>query len=131
MSNKIKSLVEDLKNLSLIEAKDLVEALEEIFGTFQVGAASASASDSQQASGPVEVQTEFNVTLISYPEAVKFALIKEIRNIMPELGLAEAKQFVEKSGDKLLKSGVSKEDAETVKKKLVNIGIPDSAVKIS
>lgn len=135
MSNKIKSLVEDLKNLSLIEAHDLLKSLEEFFGPFQIGAAAAPSNDNQQSGGAVEVPHEFDVILVKFPDSVKFALIKEIRNIIPELGLADAKKFVDdtissKSG-KFIKERISKEDAEAIKKKLVNIGIHEDDVKIS
>eukprot|EP00891_Asterochloris_glomerata_P002618 jgi/Astpho2/2618/Aster-x0110 len=64
-----------------------------------------------------EEQTEFDVKLDGFDAAAKIKVIKEVRGVLPELGLKEAKELVEKS-PAVLKKGMKKEDAEALKKKL-------------
>jgi len=121
MSEKITEIVEKIKGLSLLEAADLKKALENEFGVTAAapvvvsgggGAASSSAA-------PVEEKTEFNVLLISTGDK-KINAIKVVR-AHTGLGLKEAKDLVD-SAPKLVKEGVSKEEAEKLKKEFEEAG---------
>src|SRR5437867_2766821 len=122
MSEKVQSIIESIKGLSLLEASELVKGLEETFG---VSAAAASVSVAAPAAGggaaaaPVEVQTEFSVILTA-AGGNKIGVIKAVREVT-SLGLKEAKDLVE-AAPKAVKEGVSKEEAETIKKKFVDAG---------
>lgn len=118
MSN-IANLVEELGKLTVLEAVDLVKQLEETWGV----SAAAAVATGPAASGPVEAaeeQTEFNV-VITGAGANKIAVIKAVREVAPGLGLADAKKLVESAPINVLE-GVSKDAAETAKKKLEEAG---------
>jgi large subunit ribosomal protein L7/L12 len=118
MSN-IANLVEELGKLTVLEAVDLVKQLEETWG---VSAAAAVASG-PAAAGPAEAaeeKTEFNV-VITEAGPNKIAVIKAVREVAPGLGLADAKKLVESAPANILE-GVSKDAAETAKKKLEEAG---------
>jgi len=104
--------IEDLKAMSVLELKEVVEAIEETFGVSAQPVAAA-------AGGAAEEKTEFDVILVS-PGGAKLAVIKEVRGITG-LGLKEAKELVE-AGGKAVKEGVSKEEAEAVKAQLEGAG---------
>ena len=106
-SEKITALIEEIKNLTVLELSELVHALEEEFG---VSAAAAPAA---------EEKTEFDVVMTNFG-AEKIKVIKVVREITG-LGLAEAKALVEGVPAKI-KEGLSKEDAEALKAKLVEVG---------
>ncbi len=119
MSN-IANLVEELGKLTVLEAVDLVKQLEETWG---VSAAAAVAAGPAAAAGPAEAaeeQTEFSV-VITGAGANKIAVIKAVREVAPGLGLADAKKLVESAPINVLE-GVSKDAAETAKKKLEEAG---------
>lgn len=121
MSEKIQSIVESIKGLSLLEASELVKSLEETFG---VSAAAASVAAAAPAAGgtaaaPAEVQTEFSVILTA-AGGNKIGVIKAVREVT-SLGLKEAKDLVE-AAPKAVKEGISKDEAETIKKKFVDAG---------
>jgi len=122
MSEKVQSIIESIKGLSLLEASQLVKSLEETFG---VSAAAASVAVAAPAAGggaaaaPAEVQTEFSVVLTA-AGGNKIGVIKAVREVT-SLGLKEAKDLVE-AAPKAVKEGVSKEEAETIKKKFVEAG---------
>ena len=114
-SEKITAMIEEVKTLSVLELAELVHALEEEFG---VSAAAAVAV----AAGPVEAaeeKTEFDV-ILKAAGANKVAVIKAVRGATG-LGLKEAKDLVE-SAPAALKEGVSKDDAEALKKALEEAG---------
>ena len=115
MSEKITAMIEEIKALSVLELKELVDGICETFGVSAVAAAAAPAA----AAEVVEEKTEFDVVMTSFG-AAKLAVIKEVKNILG-LGLAEAKAMVEGVPAKL-KEGVSKEDAEALKEKLEAAG---------
>jgi large subunit ribosomal protein L7/L12 len=116
-SEKITAIVEELKALSLLEVKELKEALEEEFG---VSAMAMAAPAAGAAAAPVaEEKTEFDVVLTDVG-AQKIKVIKVVREITG-LGLAEAKKLVEEPNAKI-KEGVSKEDAEAMKAKIEEQG---------
>ena len=116
-SEKINALIEEVKGLTVLELSELVHALEEEFG---VAAAAMAAPAAGGAAAPAaEEKTEFDVVLAEVG-AEKIKVIKAVREITG-LGLAEAKALVE-SAPKAIKEGVSKDDAEELKKKLEDVG---------
>ena len=117
-TEKITALIEEVKGLTVLELSELVHALEEEFG---VSAAAMAAPAAAGAAAPAaEEKTEFDVILASFDAAAKIKVIKVVREITG-LGLAEAKAVVE-GAPKALKEGVSKDDAENLKKQLEEAG---------
>jgi large subunit ribosomal protein L7/L12 len=114
----IAKLVEELSKLTVLEAAELAKALEEAWGV-SAAAAVAVAAGPVAAAEAVEEQTEFDVILTG-DGGKKIQVIKEVRAITG-LGLTEAKTLVE-SAPKALKEGVSKAEAEEVKKKIEEAG---------
>ena len=117
MSEKIAALIEEVKNLSVLELSELVHALEETFG---VSAAAAAVAAAPAAAAAVEEKTEFDVVMTDFG-AEKIKVIKEVRGITG-LGLAEAKALVESAPNAKIKEAVSKEEAEEIKGKLEAVG---------
>ena len=116
-SEKITSIIEELKTLTVLELSELVKAVEEEFG---VSAAAAVAVAAPAAGGAAaEEKTEFDVVLAE-AGAEKIKVIKVVREITG-LGLADAKGLVD-GAPKTLKEAVSKEDAEAMKAKLEEVG---------
>jgi large subunit ribosomal protein L7/L12 len=112
-------LVDELSKLTVIEAAELAKKLEETWGVSAAApVAVAVAAGGEAAEAEVE-KTEFDVVLASFGEK-KINVIKEVR-AMTGLGLKEAKDLVE-SAPKAVKEGVSKDEAETLKKKLEEAG---------
>jgi large subunit ribosomal protein L7/L12 len=111
----LNKIVEELSGLTVLEVAELVKSLEDKWG---VSAAAPGGGAAPAAA--VEEKTEFDVILVD-GGANKISVIKEVRNVVAGLGLAEAKALVEKGGAKL-KEGVKKEEAEEVKKKLEAAG---------
>jgi len=122
MSDKVTSIIEEIKGLSLLEASQLVKGLEEAFGvsaaaaTVAVGAAPAAGGG---AAAPAEEKTDFNVILTAVG-GNKIGVIKVVREIT-SLGLKEAKDLVE-AAPKAVKEGVPKDEAENIKKKFTEAG---------
>ena len=117
MSEKITALVEEIKAMSLLEVAELVKALEEEFG---VSAAAPVAVVAAGGDAPaVAEKTEFDVELASAGES-KINVIKAVREITG-LGLKEAKELVD-GAPKMVKTGVSKDEAESIKAKLEEVG---------
>ena len=117
-SEKITNIVEEIKTLTILELADLVKAVEEEFGVSAaapVGVAVAGGA----AAPAAEEKTEFDVVLASFG-ASKLGVIKAIREITG-LGLKEAKDMVE-GCPKPVKEGVSKDEAESLKKQLEEAG---------
>ena len=108
MSEKVIAMIEEIKGLTVLELSELVHALEEVFG---VSAAAMAA---------VEEKTDFDVVLTGFDAAQKIKVIKVIREVMG-LGLAEAKAAVE-GVPTTMKEGLSKEDAEELKKQVEEVG---------
>ncbi len=122
LSAKVQKLVDGVKELSLLEVSELVKALEDEFGVS--AAAPMMMSGAMPAAGaaaaPAEEKTEFNVVMTG-AGSNKIAAIKAVRTLKPELGLAEAKAFVEKAPQTVLENA-KKEDAEKAKKTLEEAG---------
>jgi len=113
-------IVDDLSSLTILEAAELVKALEEKWGVSAAApVAVAAAAGPAAAAAPVEEQTEFNVVLVE-AGANKLNVIKEVRAITG-LGLKEAKDLVE-GAPKAVKEAVSKDEAEKIKKQLEGAG---------
>lgn len=116
---EINEIVSAIESLTLIQASELVKALEEKFG---VSAAAPVAAAGAAAAAPVvEEKTEFDVVLTGFDAAKKVAVIKAVREVVPGLGLKDAKDMVE-GVPKTLKEGVNKDEAEEVKKKITEAG---------
>ncbi|MGB3536495.1 MAG: 50S ribosomal protein L7/L12 [Microcoleaceae cyanobacterium] len=128
MSDKTDQILEQLKELSLLEASELVKQIEEAFGVD----ASAPAGGGMMMMAPgvgggggaeaeaEEEKTEFDVILEEFPADKKIAILKVVRTITG-LGLKEAKDLVE-SAPKPIKEGVAKDAAEDIKKQLEESG---------
>jgi len=127
MSDKINSIIEDLKTLTLLEAAELVKKIENVF---DVDASSVSntnmammpaGSDSVSNSNEeIEEKTTFDVLLEDVPATKKIAILKVVRSLT-SLGLKEAKELVD-SIPKSIKENVSKEEAESIKVQLEEVG---------
>ncbi len=117
--SKLEKIVDDLSGLTVLEAADLAKMLEEKWGVSAAAAVAVAAAPSGAAAAPVEEQTEFSVILVAGGEK-KINVIKEVRAITG-LGLKEAKDLVE-AGNKVVKDGVSKDDAAKLKKQLEDQG---------
>jgi large subunit ribosomal protein L7/L12 len=110
-------ILESISNMSVMDVVDLVEAMEEKFGVSAAVATVAAAPG--VAAEAVEEQTEFDVHMTSFG-ASKVAVIKVVRAIT-SLGLKEAKDLVE-SAPANIKEGVSKDEAEDLKKQIEEAG---------
>ena len=117
-SEKITALIEEVKALTVLELSELVHALEDEFGVSAAAPVAVAAAAAPAAEAAAE-KTEFDVVLASFGDE-KIKVIKAVREITG-LGLAEAKAVVE-AAPKAVKEGVSKDEAEELKKKLEDVG---------
>ena len=117
---EINEIVSAIENLTLIQASELVKALEEKFGVTAAAPVAAAAGGAAPAAAAAE-KTEFDVVLTGFDAAKKVAVIKAVREVVSGLGLKEAKDMVE-GAPKTLKEGASKDEAEEIKKKLEAAG---------
>jgi large subunit ribosomal protein L7/L12 len=115
----LNALKDQIKELTLLEASQLVKMLEEELGVSAAAASVAVAAAPAAAAAPVEEKTEFNVILTG-AGANKINVIKVVREVT-SLGLKEAKDLVE-AAPKAIKEGVNKDEAESIKKKFVDAG---------
>ena len=124
MSEKLDSIIEQLKTLTLLEAAELVTEIETVFGvdtSVSVGAVTVAAPVAGgDAGGGADEQTEFDVVLSEVAGDKKIAVLKVVRNITG-LGLKESKEIVDNT-PKVLKEGASKEECETIKKDIEAAG---------
>lgn len=119
---EINEIVSAIENLTLIQASELVKALEEKFGVSAAAPVMAvAAGPAGPAAAAAEEKTEFDVVLTGFDAAKKVAIIKAVREVVSGLGLKEAKDLVE-GAPKTIKEGASKEEAESIKKKLTEAG---------
>ena len=114
MSEKVTAMIEEIKGLTVLELSELVHALEEEFG---VSAAAMAAPAAGAAAPAAEEKTDFDVVLTGFDAAQKIKVIREVMG----LGLAEAKAAVE-GAPTTMKEGLSKEDAEALKKQVEEVG---------
>ncbi len=115
----VESILESIEKLTLIEAAELVKAMEEKFGVSAAAPVAVAAVAAAPAEAAQEEASEVNVILAS-AGANKIAVLKEVRAITG-LGLKEAKDLVD-GAPKAIKEGVKKEDAEAIKKQLEAAG---------
>jgi large subunit ribosomal protein L7/L12 len=118
-TEKVVKLVEEVKELTVLELSELVKALEEEFGVSAAAPVAMMAGPAAAAEAVVEEQTEFDVVLAEVG-ANKIAVIKVVREVAG-LGLKEAKEVVD-GAPKAVKEKVSKEEAESIKAKLEEAG---------
>ena len=116
---KLQGILDQIKELTLLEASELVTMMEETFGVTAAAAAVAAAT-AAAAAPEAEVKDEFDVILAGVDAAKKIGVIKVVREIT-QLGLKEAKDLVE-AAPKPVKEGVNKGEAEEIKKKLTEAG---------
>ena len=118
---KLQGILDQIKELTLLEASELVSMMEETFGVSAAAAAVAAAPAAGGAAAPeAEAKDEFDVILAGVDAAKKIGVIKVVREIT-QLGLKEAKDLVE-AAPKPVKEGVNKDEAEEIKKKLTEAG---------
>ena len=125
MSAKTDEILESLKSLSLLEASELVKQIEEAFGVSAAASAGVVMAAPGAAAGggggeAAEEKTEFDVILDSFDAAAKIKVLKAVRNATG-LGLGDAKALVE-AAPKAVKEGISKDDAEALKKEIEEVG---------
>lgn len=127
VSAKLEGIIKDIETMTVLELADLVKALEERFGVTAAapvavaaapGAAAAAGGDAGE--GPEEGQTSFNV-ILSEAGANKIGVIKAVREIVPTLGLKEAKDLVDAAPKPVLE-GAGKDAANEAKSKLEAAG---------
>lgn len=117
-SEKITALIEEVKALTVLELSELVHALEDEFGVSAAAPVAVATAAAPAAEAAAE-KTEFDVVLASFGDE-KIKVIKAVREITG-LGLADAKALVE-AAPKAIKEGVSKDEAEELKKTLEEVG---------
>lgn len=117
-SEKVLNLIEEVKNLTVLELSELVKALEEEFGV-SASAPMAAAAAPVAVAEAAEEKTEFDVVLAS-AGAEKIKVIKAVRELTG-LGLKEAKELVD-NAPKAVKEGASKQEADEIKAKLEEVG---------
>lgn len=121
MSEKLQGIVDQMKDLTLLEASQLVKIMEETFGVSAAVAAGPAQATAAAAAPAVEEKDEFDVVLTGMADpAKKIGIIKVVREITA-LGLKEAKDLVE-AAPKAVKEAVPKDEAEALKKKLIDAG---------
>ncbi|MBE7711930.1 MAG: 50S ribosomal protein L7/L12 [Cyanobacteria bacterium SIG31] len=116
----VESILESIEKLTLLEAAELVKAMEEKFGVSAAAPVAVAAVAAAPAEAAADEASEVNVILASVPADKKIAVLKEVRAITG-LGLKEAKDLVD-GAPKAVKEGVKKEDAEAIKKQLEEAG---------
>jgi large subunit ribosomal protein L7/L12 len=120
MNEKSQQILDIVKELTILELADLVKALEEEFGVSAAPVAVAAVGGAAEAAPAAEEKTEFDVELTSLDEAKKLKVIKAVKEITG-VSLGEAKEIVV-GAPKAVKTGVSKEEAEAIKKQLEEEG---------
>jgi len=116
----VEAILESIEKLTLLEAAELVKAMEEKFGVSAAAPVAVAAAPAAAAAPAEEAASEVNVILASVPADKKIAVLKEVRAITG-LGLKEAKDLVD-GAPKAVKEQVKKEDAEAIKKQLEAAG---------
>ena len=116
----IEAILESIENLTLLEAAELVKAMEEKFGVSAAAPVAVAAAPAAAAAPAEDADAAVNVVLASVPADKKIAVLKEVRAITG-LGLKEAKDLVE-AAPKAVKEGVKKDEAEALKKQLEAAG---------
>ena len=123
MNEKLNTIIEQLKTLTLLEASELVKEIEKTFGvdtSISAAPAMGAATAAVAAVEAVEEKVAFDIHLTDVPADKKIAILKIVRNVTG-LGLKESKDIVD-NVPKLLKEGVTKDESETIKKELEAAG---------
>jgi large subunit ribosomal protein L7/L12 len=120
MSAKTDKILADVKELSLMEVAELVKAMEEEFGVSAAAPVMVGAAAGAAAAAPAEEKTEFTV-ILKDGGSNKIGAIKAVRTLKPDLGLGEAKAFVE-GAPKTVLEDVKKQEADDAKKVLEEAG---------
>ena len=123
MTNKIINLIDQLKNLTLLETSELVQEIEKVFNvdvSVQALPHTATPLVNAEIIKPVEEKTLFDIVLTEVPTDKKIAILKVVRTITG-LGLKESKEIVDNI-PKLVKEGVTKDESEVLKKELETAG---------
>jgi len=120
--SKIENIIEELKSLTLLEASELVQRIEQVFNvdTSIGGGVMMMAGAASETAPVVEEKTEFDIILDKVPAEKKIAILKVVRTITG-LGLKEAKELVD-NAPKPIQTGITKDAAENAKKELENAG---------
>jgi len=120
--SKVENIIEELKSLTLLEASELVQKIEQTFNvdTSVGGGVMMMSGSPAEAAAPVEEKTEFDVVLDKVPADKKIPILKVVRTITG-LGLKEAKELVD-NAPKVLQTGITKDAAEISKKQLEEVG---------
>jgi large subunit ribosomal protein L7/L12 len=113
-------MIEEIEKMTVRELHELVKALEEKFGVTAAAPMAAAAPAAAGAAAPAEAKTEFDVILTAAGDK-KINVIKVVREVVAGLGLKEAKDLVE-GAPKPVKTGITKEEAESIKAKLEEQG---------
>ena len=116
----VEAILESIEKLTLLEAAELVKAMEEKFGVSAAAPVAVAAAPAAAAAPAEDADAEVNVILASVPADKKIAVLKEVRGITG-LGLKEAKDLVD-GAPKAVKEGVKKDEAEAIKKQLEAAG---------
>ena len=120
MATDLNAIVEQLSGLTILEAAELVKSLETKWGVSAAAPVAVAAAGGAAAAPVAEAKTAFDV-ILKEVGANKIGVIKEVRAAVSGLGLAEAKALVE-GAPKAVREGVTKEEAEEIKKKLEAAG---------
>lgn len=123
MNEKLDTIINQLKSLTLLEAADLVKEIEKTFGidtSIAVSAPMASSVPMAAATEAVEEKASFEITLSEVPADKKIAILKIVRTITG-FGLKESKDIVD-NAPKVIKEGVTKEESDKIKKELEDAG---------
>ena len=122
MNDKLTTIIEQLKSLTLLEAAELVKEIETTFGvdtSISAAPVMVAAAGADGGSGSEE-QTEFEISLTEVPSDKKIAILKVVRNVTG-LGLKESKEIVD-NVPKILKEGISKGEIDAIQKELEEAG---------
>jgi large subunit ribosomal protein L7/L12 len=123
MNEKLDNIIEQLKNLTLLEAAELVKEIEKTFGVDTSVSIGSNMGAIPVLAAPVELVEEkvaFDLILTEVPADKKISILKIVRNLTG-LGLKESKEIVD-NVPKVLKEGITKEESETIKKELETAG---------
>ena len=120
LQEKLQKIATEIEKLSVIEVAELAKYLEEKFGVTAAPMAVAAPAGGAAAGAPAEEKTSFNVVLTAAGDN-KLGVIKAVREVVPTLGLMEAKKLVETAPQNIL-TDAKKDAAEAAKKKLEAVG---------
>ncbi len=120
LADKLQKIATELEKLTVVEMAELSKYLEDKFGVSAMAMAAPAAGGAAAAAAPAEEKTMFTVMLTAAGDN-KLGVIKAVREILPTLGLMDAKKLVESAPKELLKD-VKKDEAEEAKKKVESAG---------